>query len=185
MEHKIRLYDDKDLVEFKSVEGWVTYDGYFYGKDEHLARYAAMTHKKCDKCENLIEKNSYCNFCREKWLSEGYKNMEFKEWDGLTPLVIYDSDTYFFNEGQVNDYFYEYYGEYGETESIRLVICEPNYLREVEEDYWEEVIPQDWDLKDCDVEIAEKLKELNKIIRESRPCSWREGKYKTKFHFKI
>ncbi len=106
--------------------------------------------------------------------------MPYKEWDGKGMLYQFDStDQYFNDEDDVRDYLDQIIDEGGSKEDIRLVICEPQYLPEVEEDYFEDVLPEDWDLKHVSKDVLKKLTELNEEIRKCRPASWIGGKYRT------
>lgn len=69
-----------------------------YVVHESRARKELSTHNVCESCGNNIIKNSYCHPCYESKNNERYLNKEFKEWDGKTPLVIYNSDEYFTEE---------------------------------------------------------------------------------------
>lgn len=175
---EVILNTDPNIVEFKTnIEGWVGKDGRFYGKDKDMAIYANSTHKKCDKGHTYPKTWINCPTCRELGLPKKYLRLEEKEWDGVTPLCIYDTDKYFFSEDEIYDYC-----EYEEIDikNLQLVICNPNYLWEISTDYWEEVYPEDMDLKDvASKEILEKLKELNELINKETPVSWNAGKFRT------
>lgn len=179
---KIVLDTDPDIVEYRTdIKGWVGKDGRFYGKDEHLARYANSTHKKCEK--GHIHRKGYCRFCREEETPERYKALKFKEWDGKTPLILFDDEKFFWDEGDIEDYMVD--NDIENAADLMLVICEPQYLSEIEESWFEDVLPEDWVIKDVDKEVAQKLEELNQAIRKSKPASWTEGKYRTKIDLKL
>lgn len=164
------------LVELKTVEGWVGKDGRFYGSDKQQAIYSNSTHKQCEKGHIYGKTWISCPDCREAELPEKYLRLEFKEWDGNTPLVIYDTDHYFFDEDSIREHAEE--NEVAVSD-LRLVICEPAYLSQVEESYWEDVLPEDWSVSDVCKNVAEKLKELNEAISKARVASWWAGKYRT------
>jgi len=182
-QEEIILNTDESIIEYKiNIEGWVGKDGRFYGKEKDLAIYANSTHKKCEKGHVYTKHWISCPNCREEELPEKYLRLEFKEWDGETPLVIYDTDEYFFDEGAIADYCYE---NECEPKDLKLVICIPQYLSQICESYWEDVLPEDWSVKDVSKEVAEKLKELNEAIGKARVASWIAGKYRTTVDFKL
>jgi hypothetical protein len=89
-------------------------------------------------------------------------------------------EKYFFHEDEMLEYI-DLYNEDCECEedhitvdSLMLYICEPNYARQVEEDYWEDALGEGGELPD---EINTKLEALNEAIREyKQPLSWSPGK---------
>ena len=180
MTKEIVLDTDPSIVEYKTnIKGWVGKDGRFYGEDKGLAIYANSTHKKCDEGHIYSRGWISCPECEAAKRPTKYMQMPFKEWDGETPLCLYMSDQYFFSSDDIEDYLD---CEDLESSDLELVICEPNYLWEVSTDYWEDVFPEDMDLKDvASKELVEKLKELNELIQKETPVSWGEGKFRTDF----
>lgn len=173
---EIILNTDQGIVEYKTVEGWVGKDGRFYVEDKQQAIYGNSTHKKCEKDHVYDKFFISCPECRESELPEKYLRLEFEEWDEKTPLVIYDTDTYFFDIESLQDYIEE---NEVDIKDLRLVICEPVYLMEVNEEYWADVLPEDWELSDVCQNVADKLKELNEAISKARVASWWAGKKRT------
>lgn len=177
MKKEIILDTDEDIIEYRTnIEGWVGKDGNFYGKDKERAVYANSTHKKCEKGHVYEKFWTNCRTCQEQELPSKYMQREFKEWDGKTPLCLFGEDKYFFSEDDVADYLEE-----EEPENIMLMICEPNYLWEIDmEAQWEDILPEDWSFEDvASKELLEKLKEVNTLIAGHSPVSWNEGKYRT------
>ena len=79
-----------------------------YVLNETTARYILATHTKCSSCENPTPKSrTHCEECSSKISLENYKNKVFREWDGVTPLCLYNSSTYFFDEDGLQDYIVE------------------------------------------------------------------------------
>lgn len=172
-EEKI-LYNSDDAASIKTVTGWVSSSGRFWGKEEHMARWEGCTHKLCE-CGNEMQKGyTICERCLSKKAIERYDKMPFKDWDGETPLVLFNDDRYFFHEEDI-----EMYLEDNELkpEDLRLVICEPNYLTEIEPDIWEDIWPEGRD--DLPKDVKRALDLLNRIIHRQPPFSWSEGKFKT------
>lgn len=173
-EEKIILDTDTDAAEFKTFSGWVSKKGRYFGSKEQDARYDGCTHNKCD-CGEIKEKfYTRCFSCRNKKEQENYENLEFKEWDYETPLCLYKSDTYFFDEDSVFDYCEE---NDITLEDLKLVLCKPNYLFHISSDYWIDILPED-----CDIpkELEKRLDDLNEFISTLKPISWEESKIRTK-----
>jgi hypothetical protein len=64
-----------------------------------------------------------------------------------------------------------------EVEDLQLMICEPNYAREVEYNEMYDELPEDMGLHDVATELAAMFDEINKYIAEHKPIiSWGEGK---------
>lgn len=145
---------------------------------EHTVRRELSTHKTCE-CGNIYKKNSYCEPCASKRFQEGYQNKPYKYWDLETPLCLYSDDKYFFDIDDIETYLED---NNLQPEDIDLMICEGNFLSNIEEDYWEDIMPENWDsMSDGNKEFAEKLKEFNEFISKQPAFSWSEGKYKTKY----
>jgi hypothetical protein len=64
--------------------------------------------------------------------------------------------------------------EGGSIESLRLILCEPEYLRPVEWDHWVDDLPEDGELPGA---VEDAVEALNKVIREQGPSAWYPGKY--------
>ena len=153
------------------ISGWVDRHGRFFGKEEDMARWSGCTHIVCPDCGNPTPKGyTICKGCREKKAVERYEAKERKQWDGETPLYSEFADEYFFSEDSLNGYV-----EFGETkQALRLVICEPIYLKEIDEDHFCDELPEDGELPE---DVFSVLEELNKTIREQKPVSWMPGEY--------
>jgi hypothetical protein len=67
-------------------------------------------------------------------------------------------------------------------EDLRLVICEPNYAWEIDEDYYCDILPEDQKLDDCYSELAEAIGKVNELVRKkAKPLSWGAGEYRTSY----
>jgi len=148
-----------------------------YFLSENSVRKNLATHKTCEECGDTIKVRSFCRKCSEKKQNENYSKSKFLEWDGKTPLVIYNSDDYFFDEDSLIDYIEE-----NETEDLRLMICTSNYCPNIDEDYFSDEMPENYDtLSDFDKVLVEKLKEINKYISSLKPMSWSQGRFRTEY----
>ena len=172
---KTLLKEDVILPQKETIEVYNvgTAESPRYIVTEKSAREALATHSECSTCGHTYRKSSYCENCSDKRAVERYQNKPFKEWDGETPLCIYNTDQYFFSEEDLQDYIED------NGEPTELVICSPNYLRPIEEDYWEDIIPENYGSLSED--FTKKLKEFNNYIEDLEPISWSEGIYRTEY----
>jgi hypothetical protein len=176
-EEKIVMYESDEVASIRTVTGWVDRHGRFWGKDENMARYAGSTHRLCD-CGEVMRKGwTKCDECRAKGRDERYNQLPFKEWDGKTPLALWDDDTFFFDVDDI-----ECYLEDNEVEAsdLRLVICWPNYPDEINIEQWSELLPEDGDGY-FPKEFETKIKEFNEFLKTMKPLSWSPSKTRTEF----
>lgn len=171
---KIIHYDSPEAARPYTKEGWASANGLFYA-DEHTARWAGCTHVKCE-CGKWTEKMyTKCEDCRIRRRKERYEALPFQAWDTEQPICSFDGQHYFFDEEELIEHCEE--NEIN-PDDLLLVICEPNYMREVYWDHWEDVWPEDRNLP----EVVEKaLIELNKAIRAAGPVSYSPGKIRTSY----
>lgn len=173
---KIILPDSTEAAEKRVLELWVSRTGRCY-KEEELARYDGSTHNVCG-CGNIIKKHYVrCSDCSEKKDIERYQKLEFKEWDGETPLCIHGDDTYFYSECDVDDYCTE---NELKPEELRLVICEPVKLPRLDVDFFEYCLPDDSDYDDLPDELVKVIDVFNKSVSEYKGVlSWVPGIFRT------
>jgi hypothetical protein len=162
------LFESPESAKFVTgISGWVDREGHFFGNDERVARYSGCTHHKCSQCGSVVVKNwLICDACRLEIDIERYASLEKVDWDGNTPVYSYQNDAFFSDFQALHDYIEE---NGGNLEEMRLVICRPNHLRQIDEDYFSDDLPEDGELP---TEIAGALEVLNKVIREHEPVSW-------------
>lgn len=166
------LNTDDQAASLQTVTGWVSRSGRFYGIDERLARWDGCTHVCCRNCDKPVEKNrTLCSECRLACEIDRYNALPKQEWDRETPLYSDAVGKYFFGEQDLLDHLYD---ENVTAESLRLVICTPNYASQIDPDYWHDDLPEEGDLPD---EMAEALEALNEVIRKQPPVSWSPGKF--------
>lgn len=179
---KIILPEDPEAAQYKTVTGWVSRKGEFYGDDERLARYVGSTHRKCG-CGNIIEKRSWCKPCNKKASSELYMKKPFKEWDGETPLYSESFGEYFFSEDDIINFI-----ENGDApvnpDDLQLVICIPNKPHIIEEDEFMDNLPDNMEsLSDvASPEFMIALEELNAIL-ENEEWGWTPGNFRTTYNY--
>jgi len=189
-EKKLIRYDDPEAATWKTgISGWVDRNGRFFGdgKDaEHMARWSSCTHRICEKCGELYEKNGYCWPCHRKKMDAKFNAMPVARWDGETPLYSEANSRFFFDMDEIRDMLEDERDdeEAEETlESLRLVICVPCYAREISEDYFCDSFPDDGEgdesLDVIDPELADLVEAVNEYIRKSEnPLSWTPGKFR-------
>lgn len=156
------------------ISGWVSRHGRFWGKDEKMARYDGCTHNVCD-CGNLIEKGyTYCEACRQKDRDDIFNHFEKVEWDGETPICIFDDDQFFFDYDGLNEWCEEHECK---PQDLQLVLCKPIYASRIDDDMYCDDLPEDTMLEDVSSELASRIKELNDWIEESKIIlSWQASK---------
>lgn len=172
-------YDSLEAAQFKTgISGWVSRDGRFWGKDEHMARYTGCTHVVCQSCGAVIEKSYLkCESCRWKTSVEKWAALPFMAWDGVAPLCTWDGEDYFFTEHDLIDYLEE---NRLEGKDLMLVICEPITYREIDYGMLADDAHEDWEPPKKLVDAVEKV---NALLRELPPHSYTVGKIRTSYDY--
>jgi len=178
---KVVMYDSDEAATRRTVEGWVSRDGLFCGNNEHAARYAGCTHRTCEKCGEPYKKKGWCEPCYEKKRTAKYEALEYVEWEDQV-VYDYDGNEYFFSE----DEFLSWCEDHDiPPESVRLQVCDPQYVSEIELEYHlEEVLPPDAEPADVlPKEALEAISKFNEIVgRKDRAVSWYpSGKQRTRY----
>lgn len=158
----------------ETVDVWKSRHGNYYFREE-AARYDGATHSKiCPECNTVLCRKGYslCLSCREQLQQKRYLKLPFEEWEGDTPLALYESDTFFTSDADVESYCEEYEVN---AADLQLVICERAYLSEVNYDIWSDELPEDTELPPS---ILDAVEHLNKMLRSS-PVGWLPGKTRT------
>lgn len=170
---KVVMYESDEAASIKTVTGWVDRNGRFWGEDEHMARYCGSTHRQCvnDPKHPIYPSNAWCDVCHSEKRKTAFDAMPAKTWCG-EPLVIHDTDIYFFDSDDLRDHCMEHSIL---PEEMNLVICEPNYPREIDgSDHLVDDLPEDGELPG---ELQDAFDVLNAVIRKSGPLSWSAGKF--------
>lgn len=171
---EIILYDSEQAATYKTgLSGWVSRDGRFFGKDEHMARWSGCSHIKCE--EGNIYKKGFrkCDPCRARARDERYQALEFEEYTDQI-VVCRDHENYFFHPSDLYDHMRDN-GLY----KMELIVCEPNYAPYIE-DYGIDIMPEDQYIDDVHPELANMLAEVNDYIAKNKPIlSWAGGKKRT------
>lgn len=171
-ENKIILMDDAEAASIQTLTGWVDRHGRYWGNDEQMARWCGATHRKCKNKPDehpIHDTHGYCEKCHRESRQADFAKMEHVVWAG-EPLVIFDSDQYFFDAESLADYCWE---NSVLPSELQLIICDPNYPPEFDiEQHCEEIIPDGEDYYSLSQEIRDAADALNKAIKQSAPVSW-------------
>jgi hypothetical protein len=176
MSEEIILESNDNAAKIKTITGWVSSNGRFFGKNEQAARYDGATHKKCP-CGAIIPITTYCGICHQKRQKEKYNAMPFKEWDGDTPICTFDNDIFFYCHDGVREHCEE---NDIRPKDLELVICSPVSPSEIDESHFDDDLAEDHNLSDvASNELIDALDKINKIIRDHDPFCWMPGEYRT------
>lgn len=192
---KIHLKDIIEGTKLRDTKIFTVRDKSWWA--DRITKDAIATHDDCAYCGVEFKKDythqRFCVQCGYLNKNEKYQALEFKEWDGETPLVIFDDDKYFFSIEDIEEYVNDFNDDLDFEdliqndrlfpESLRLVICVPNYLSIVNEDHWDDILLGEDQELDLSKDVAEKLKALNEAIKAEPAVSWSPGKFRTTVTF--
>ena len=166
---KIIMRESDDAAQIKTVTGWVSADGRWFGDDERTARYAGSTHQLCS-CGEVVERSrTKCDKCFAKDRWEKYKTLQTKVWDGVEPLVEWDDDKFFWSDSDLMDFCEEHQMQ---PQDLQLVFAVPVYGRYLDDDYFCDELAEDGELPDS---ITEAIGKFNEVVKAAGPLSWRDG----------
>jgi hypothetical protein len=169
---KIVMADSPEAATRRTVTGWVSRDGFFFGDDERLARYKGCTHVKCSDCGSVIEKTRLiCGACCSKRTAAKFEKLPKKEWDGETPLALFDGDRFFFDEDDIDMYCEDVEAKRSDLKLVFCVPCKPCIMSA--NDMFADELPEDGSIDDPDILAA--VTALNAAIRKAEPFSWFPG----------
>lgn len=166
MTDEMILSTSDEAASYKTVSGWVSRDGHFYGDNERIARYAGCTHRPCEDCGEPANKHYIvCSSCRQKHQRGRYEALPVEEWDG-EPLCLYDGDEFFFDLDDIINFCEEHDLK---PADLMLTDTRPEGLRRVDEDYWYDDLPEGVEVPD---EVYDALEVLNKAITDVGDIVW-------------
>lgn len=165
--------DPRAATYHTDIKGWVSRDGRYYGEDERTARYAGCTHRACERCGKPCERSWLkCSDCRAILDRERFAAKPQAEWNGSDYIYSELLDDYFADLSDAEDRLDE-----GQTlADLMLVICEPNHVRPLSDDYCCDELSDDGDLP-SEVEAA--MDAFNKAVA-GIVLSWSPGKFALK-----
>jgi hypothetical protein len=106
--------------------------------------------------------------CRDKKDLERFEALPRADWDGMAMLYSEARDKYYAGPDDAEDELEE-----GETlADMRLVICEPNYVRQIDPDYFVDELPEDGDVHP---EVEAAMDTFNSAVA-GIVLSWSPGK---------
>jgi len=174
MSTDIVMSDSPDAAQYRTdIKGWVSGRGRYFGdgpNSEEIARRDGCTHTACAQCGRPALKGfSACPDCRELAYIASYDAMPRAEWDGKAMIYSDAKDKYYNSPDDAEDDLDD-----GETMTdLRLVICEPNYVRQINQDFCYDELPEDGDIPD---EVAAAIDEFNRAV-SGIVLSWSPGKF--------
>ncbi len=181
IEKKKILYHSDEAARFVTgMSGWVDSLGRFW-TTEHVARSMGCTHNICGCGKEKTIGRKKCESCQSQSYQKYYLNKPFKEYDG-TPCFIWNDDKFFWDESDILEWVEDFDPE-DRPREVDLIVCEEAKFPQV--DYVDilcnsDITPEDWE-GELPKAIQEKLDELNKVIRETKPIWWVQGKYRTTY----
>lgn len=172
MTDKIIMFDSPEAAEPYTMHGWKSSNGFFY-PNEHSARYEGCTHRPCRECGAPAKKMyTACDECREKAEIAKYDAMPAAEWDGEAILYSDSRDEYYRNLDAAEDALDE-----GQSlADLRLVLCEPNYCCQIEEDFFCDKLAEDGEVPG---HIWDAMEAFNESVAGT-VLSWSPGKCRMK-----
>jgi len=166
----IILPSDPTAATLRTLTGWVSRQGRFYGEGpqaERMARWDGATHLACTGCDKpTIKSYGLCDSCRNKAQTTRWEALQLIDYDGKSMFCIYQDDKFFADEEEFFDYCDENEIELGE---VMLVVCVPRGLRLLNSDYWGDELPEDGDLPD---EVVTAVRHLNEVLAATKETRW-------------
>lgn len=175
---KVILRDSPEAAQPVTVIGWKSSTGRVFF-DEYSARYDGATHCICSDCGEIARKPyTVCKPCQNLRDEAKYKAMPKKEWDGHAMLYSDLLEKYYSGISEAMDDL-DNSNEVKTIADLRLVICEPNYARQIDGDYFVDDLPDDAE-GDLPGWLEEAIDEFNTAVSKGGPLSWSPGKFALK-----
>lgn len=129
-----------------------------------------ITHDNCITCGEEFKKPfTYCTRCQScvnKHNNQIFNNYELVEWNGETPLCVFDDDTYFFSSDDIIQYCEDHECL---PSQLQLVTCTTSNLSEIDFDHWMDEVDEDWEPSP---QLVMKLNELNEFLSKESSNTW-------------
>jgi len=172
MNNEMVMFGSDEAAHFQTgLSGWVSRHGHFWGNDERAARYDGCTHTYCEDCGKPVDRGRLiCPKCNESRDVKRYAAMPKEEWYEVGMVYSAATDKYFSSWDEVDEYCEE---EDTEIDKLRLVICEPNYLPLLADDYGCDELAEDGELPDGAIQAID---DFNKAIKAVGAVSWYPSK---------
>jgi len=167
------FYNDPDIVEEEIRMVWRDKIHDIYYQTEHSARCNAATHTHCPLCGNEIKiYRTMCEVCARKNERERYSQLEHKDWDGETPLCIYQNDQFFFSQCEFEDYCKD---KEIDPNEVLLVLCEKYKYPSLNEEYFDE-FDDEHELME---ELKSMIKDFNNKLEKLDTRWWIDSRFRT------
>ena len=168
---KIVMRSSAEAAKPHTQSGWLSRHGRFY-LDERTARYDGCTHVDCRECGKPAAKSyTMCRDCIEKANLAKYLAAPRQKYDG--GMVFSDAhDRYFQDMDEARDFAQD---EGVPLEDLRLMICEPNYVRTLESDYCADELPPD-DEGEVPATVEAAMQTFNEAVK-GIILSWQPTKF--------
>lgn len=174
------LFDSPEAARMELRNVWISRTGRTF-LDEQGARYDGCTHRRCavDGCAEIVPRDHWMK-CREHLAEQTaarYAALPLEDAHPAPDSFIFSdaADRYFHGWDEVIDYAHEH--EITDLAGLHLRPTEPVFLRQLDEDVFQEELGEDCDLADACGPVAEAFEALNAAIREhrksGRPSCWR------------
>lgn len=174
-EKPVVLYDSDEAAQPHTMQGWKSRKGFFY-TSEDVARYDGCTHRKCERCDNLVEKMwSACADCRKKATRVRYIAMPTAKWDGEQMLYSEEYDRYFSSLDEAEDFLVDEDGYQATLAAMMLVLCEPRNGPWLDWDFFSDCLAEDYELPS---ELQDAVADFNTKVQAYGTLSWVPGDYR-------
>lgn len=142
LEQEVVMFEDDDCAEYvENISGWIDRHGYFWADKEQAARWSGSTHKYC-RCGEIHKKTATCcESCHQKKRKSLYDSFPKVLWDKKTPITLFDTDAFFYDEDDVYDYARE---NDVLLKDLKFQLCRPMYYSEIDEDVILDSFPEDF-----------------------------------------
>jgi hypothetical protein len=169
-----RMSSYPENSDWKTVEGYVCRTcNRYWGEDKNLANYCCSDHSIC-KCGNKTKDKSWaiCEECLRKRDEQRWEKAEEVDWNGETPLCLFNGDKYFFCIDSILCYLED---NEIEISDLRLELCEAEPMPVFSMyEFLEDYLPEDMPEPDGSYEIEQIV---NKFLDGNwQPCYMGCGK---------
>ena len=180
MNKPIIMRDSPLAASIKTVTGWVSSNGRFFGDNEDLARYDGSTHQKCKNNPDhpIHEVRSYCEVCANENSEKRFREFEKKPWDGKTPVAIHETDEFFFSISDLFDHLCDHEIQLAD---VQIVHCKPQYPNQIDPGYYYQDDLPDGDSGFLSAALIDAFDKLNEVIKKEGPLCWYQDKFKVEF----
>ena len=172
-QNKVIMFDSEEAAQHQTgLTGWVSRQGHYWGNDERAARYDGCTHTRCEDCREPVDRGRLiCPQCHEIRQIKRYTAIPKEEWNEVGMLYSDAYDKYFSSWEEIEGYCED---EEISIDKLRLIICEPQYLPLISDDYGCDELAEDGELPDS---VIQAIEDFNKAIKVVGAVSWMPGKF--------